>query len=65
LESGIYGIKSITMDTGAGYTILPEGFAKHLDILKPTGDKTEYYIFSGVGGEGKVNFPNETQERLK
>jgi len=24
LESGIYGIKSITMDPGAGYTILPE-----------------------------------------
>jgi len=49
------------MDTGAGYTIFPEDFAKHLDILKPTGDKAEYYrktkssvseanIFSGVGG---------------
>ena len=50
LESGIYGIRSITMDTGAGYTILPESFAKLVDILKPTGDKAEYYIFSGVGG---------------
>jgi len=50
LESGVHGIKSITMDTGAGYTILPEGFAQLVDILKPTGDKAEYYIFSGVGG---------------
>jgi len=50
LESGIYGIKSITMDPGAGYTILPENFATLLDISKPKGFKAEYYIFSGVGG---------------
>jgi len=29
---GIYGIKSITMDSGAGYTILPESLALPLDI---------------------------------
>ena len=50
LESGVYGIKSITMDTGAGYTILPESFAKFVDISRPTGKQAEYYIFSGVGG---------------
>jgi len=50
LESGIYGIKSITMDSGAGYTILPEGFATLLDISRPEDFRASYYIFSGVGG---------------
>jgi len=48
--SGIYGVKSITMDSGAGYTILPENFATLLDISRPKGFKAECYIFSGVGG---------------
>jgi predicted aspartyl protease len=50
LKNGVYGIKSIVMDTGASYTILPESFAKLLDVSRPTGDKADYYIFSGVGG---------------
>ena len=50
LESEIHGIKSIVMDTCASYTALPESFAKILDVSRPTGDKAEYYIFSGVGG---------------
>jgi len=50
LESGIYGIKSITMDSGAGYTILPEGFATILDISRAEDFRASYYIFSGVGG---------------
>ena len=50
LERSVCGIKSITMDPGAGYTILPEGFAKFVDISRPTGKQAEYYIFSGVGG---------------
>jgi len=50
LENGIHGIKSIVMDTGAGHTVLPVSFAKLIDVSRPTGDKTEYYIFSGVGG---------------
>ena len=50
LKSGVYSIKSIVMDSGASYTTLPESFAKLLDVSRPTGDKAEYYIFSGVGG---------------
>ena len=50
LKSGIHSIKSIVMDTGASYSTLPESFAKLLDVPRPTGDKAEYYIFSGVGG---------------
>jgi len=48
--SGIYGIKSIVMDTGASYTTLPESLAKPLDISRPTENQAFYYIFSGVGG---------------
>lgn len=50
LESGVYGVKNITMDSGAGYTILPENFGLSLDISIPTGNQAFYYIFSGVGG---------------
>lgn len=50
LESGIYGIQSVTMDTGAGCTILPEKFAQIIDIERPTGNMRRYQIFSGVGG---------------
>jgi len=50
LKIGVHSIKSIVMDTGASYTILPESFAKLLDVLRLTGDKAEYYIFSGVEG---------------
>jgi hypothetical protein len=59
LERGVYGIRSITMDTGAGYTILPESFAKFVDISRPTGKQADYYIFSGVGGTSVCFFsPN-------
>ena len=37
LKSDIYRIQSITMDTGAGCTILPEKFAQIIDIERPTG----------------------------
>ncbi len=50
LRKGVHGIKSIVMDTGAGYTTLPERFAKLVGISRPTGDQANYYIFSGVGG---------------
>jgi len=49
-KNSIYGIQSITMDTGAGCTILPEKFAQIIDIEKPTGNMRRYQIFSGVGG---------------
>jgi len=51
LKSGIHGLKHIVMDTGAGCTTLPESFALPLDVSRPTGDKADYYIFSGVGGK--------------
>lgn len=50
IVSGIYGIRSITMDTGAAATIFPESFAQRLDIRKPSGNHQMYYIFGGVGG---------------
>jgi len=50
LESGVYGIKSITIDTGAACTILPEGFAERLDVERPASSDKKYYIFAGVGG---------------
>jgi hypothetical protein len=59
LESGIYGIKSITMDSGAGYTILPESFATLLDISRPNVQENKYYIFSGVGGMSVCFFSYE------
>ncbi|MCK4390537.1 MAG: hypothetical protein KAV83_09910 [Desulfobacterales bacterium] len=48
--SGIYGIRSITMDTGGAATILPENLAQRLDIRKPPDNHQMYYIFGGVGG---------------
>jgi len=59
LESGIYGIKSITMDSGAGYTILPESLALPLDIYRPNEKENKYYIFSGVGGMSVCFFSHE------
>lgn len=50
LESGAYGIKSITIDTGAACTILPEDFAARLDVERPAARDKKYYIFGGVGG---------------
>jgi hypothetical protein len=50
LLSGIYGLRSITMDTGAAVTILPEYLAQKLDIRKPKNNHQMYYIFGGVGG---------------
>ena len=50
LESGLHGISSITMDTGAGCTIIPEKFAQIIDIERPKGKTKRYQIFSGVGG---------------
>lgn len=56
---GIYGIKSITMDSGAGYTILPESLATLLDISRPKGLENKYYIFSGVGGTSVCFFSSD------
>ena len=56
---GIYGIKSITMDSGAGYTILPESLALPLDISRPNSKENKYYIFSGVGGMSVCFFSYE------
>lgn len=50
LESEIYGIRSITMDPGASYTIFPAKFAKLLNIERPSEHEKAYYIFRGVGG---------------
>jgi peptidyl-tRNA hydrolase len=50
LRSGKYGIRSITLDTGAGATIFPASFAQRLGIGRPEGNHVGYYIFSGVGG---------------
>jgi len=50
LEEVTYGVRSITMDPGAIYTILPQSFATRLKVMKPSKDEDMYYIFSGVGG---------------
>lgn len=50
LEENTYGIRDITMDPGASFTIFPEDFARELAIKRPPGDAEEYWIFSGVGG---------------
>ena len=50
VESGVYEISSVTMDTGASATIIPEIFGKRLGIERPAAGQREYYVFSGVGG---------------
>lgn len=54
LQRDSYGIRSITMDPGAGGTILPERFIKKLDLQKPSKNDKEYYVFSGVGGSSML-----------
>ena len=50
LKANSYGVKSIVMDSGAGYTVFPVGFADKVDVESPLKGKEGYYIFSGVGG---------------
>jgi hypothetical protein len=45
-----YGISSITLDSGASYTVFPQSFASKLDVQKPLSDAERYYVFRGVGG---------------
>jgi len=59
LQRGTYGIRSITMDPGAGGTILPERFAKELDLARPSREDKEYYVFTGVGGSSICFFSLE------
>lgn len=57
LISGAYVIRSVTMDSGAGVTVLPTRFAERLDVERPLPKAEEYYIFGGVGG-ASVCFPS-------
>jgi len=50
VEGGVYEISSVTVDTGASATIIPEKFGKRLGINRPAAGQKEYYVFSGVGG---------------
>lgn len=50
LKANSYGVKSIVMDSGAGYTVFPVGFADKVDVEPPSKGREDYYIFSGVGG---------------
>ena len=50
LNSGIYSVNSIVMDSGASSTLFPPNFAERLDVNAPTENEERYYIFSGVGG---------------
>jgi len=59
LQRGAYGIRSITMDPGAGGTILPESFVKGLDLTKSSREDKEYYVFAGVGGSSICFFSLE------
>ena len=58
-----YGIKDITMDPGASSTILPENFAKKINIERPLRGAEEYWIFSGVGGSS-VGFRSRVPIRI-
>lgn len=59
LQRGTYGIRNITMDPGAGGTILPERFVKELDLTRPSSEDKEYYVFTGVGGSSICFFSLE------
>lgn len=59
LQRGAYGIRSVTMDPGAGGTILPERFIEELDLTRPSREDKEYYIFTGVGGSSICFFSLE------
>ena len=49
-DLNFYGISSITLDSGASYTVFPQSFASKLDVQKPLSDAERYYVFRGVGG---------------
>ena len=63
VEKNTYGIRDITMDPGASSTILPENFAKKIDIQRPPKGAEEYWIFSGVGGSS-VGFRSRVPIRI-
>ncbi len=54
-----HGVSEITIDTGAGRTLIPEELANSLGIPKPDKQDDSYYIFCGVGSIGTEYISSE------
>ena len=49
-QNKLFGVSEITVDSGAGTTIIPKELADALQIPKPLNSDDCYMLFCGVGG---------------